>query len=166
MKKLLALLLAILTIGALCISCGGASYKNDVPVTTLIKDAINAVPLSSGYASGDSAYRDFKFKGISDITDQYSISYSKDGRNINFIGIFHAKSASDAGAAADICKTFLQNQKKAFEDALANYNPGEADKFDSAEVRSFGNYVVVVILAKSDANKVFSSVENNLKLDN
>lgn len=166
MKKLLALLLAILTIGALCISCGGASYKNDVPVTMLIKDAINAVPLSSGYASGDSAYRDFKFKGISDITDQYSISYSKDGRNINFIGIFHAKSASDAGAAADICKTFLQNQKKAFEDALANYNPGESDKFDSAEVRSFGSYVVVVILAKSDANKVFSSVENNLKLDN
>ena len=87
MKKLIALLLAILTLGALCMSCGGASYKNDVPVTTLMKDAIGAVPLSGGYAGGDSAYRDFKFKGISDITDQYSISYSKDGRNINFIGI-------------------------------------------------------------------------------
>ena len=165
MKKLVALLLAIVTLGAFCISCGGANYKNDVPVTALMEKATNTASLSSGYASGDSAYRDFKFKGISDITDQYSISYSKDGRNINFIGIFRAKSASDAGAAADICKTFLKNQKKAFEDALANYNPGEADKFDSAEVRTFGSYVVVVILTKSDAGKVFSSIESSLKID-
>ena len=165
MKKLIALLLAIITLGALCVSCAGASYKNDVPVATLMQKATDAVPLSEGYANGDAAYRDFKFKNISNITDQYSISYSKDGRNVNFIGIFHTKSAGDAGAAADICKTFLTNQKKAFEDALANYNPGESDKFNSAEVRTFGSYVVVVILTKSDASKVFSSIENNLKLD-
>ena len=112
MKKLVALLLAIVTLGALlCISCGGANYKNDVPVTALMAKAINTVPLSSGYAGGDGAYRDFKFKGISDITDQYSISYSKDGRNINFIGIFHAKSAESAKFSIHVLRLRWRSRK-------------------------------------------------------
>ena len=165
MKRIISLALALITLATCLVSCGGANYKDNVSVSTLKAKALAEIPLADGYSEGDSDYLDFKFKNAADHIDGYSLNYSTDGRNINFVGIFHAKSPSDAKSVSDICETFLKSQKKAFEDALANYNAGEADKFDSAAVKTFGNYVVVVILSKADSNKVLSAIENELKAE-
>ncbi len=161
MKKYLALIFAVLLALSLC-SCASKDFKNDVKVSYLTEKIKAALPLTNGYSEHDGDYLIYRFKDIEEHIDGYSIIYSTDTRRADLVAVFHAKSANDAKEAKEICEDFIEDQKALFSTLVEQYLPSEKDKLDGAEVRSFGNYLVVCVLNSSDKNTAFSAVENEL----
>ena len=84
--------------------------------------------------------------------------------------ILDATSAIKIGITGSYGKTSVKN---ALETYIANmtdrfmgsiqYTPEEYPKFENAEVRTFGIYVIYTILNEEDANNLFKQIENELK---
>ena len=162
MKKIFVCLILFSLIFTLA-SCANEEYRNDVKVSFLTEEIESALPLQPyGYSSHGGDYLLYRFVGIDKHIDGYSIIYSKNTSLVDLIAIFHAKSNSDTDEAEEICEDFIEDQKALFSSLVDQYKPEEKPKLEKAEVRTFGQYIVVCILDKDARAKAFSIIEAEL----
>ena len=146
-KKLLVLSSAILLLSIFA-GCGSkdAKVKNDVAVTD-VSAAVTAKLSDDALVSVDADYIKGMMKmDVSDY-DSYDVKINSKGVNIDEVGVFKAKDASQVATVEKAVKDYIQMRKDTW---MVEYMPEERPKLDSAEVKTLGNYVIYVILPDDD----------------
>ena len=161
MKKICTLLLAMfacLTLPA----CSRAGYADDLSCTEIL----NGAPLLEGsadaYRSYDEDYIEF-FIGDTSSFNDHIILYSQEQNDINEIGVFHAADQSAVADLSSAVEAYVDEIKSTQRAFIASYAPAETQKLDSAEVRSYGKYVIYAILSESDKTALFEHIDQRLK---
>ena len=151
MKRLTAMLLAVVMLAALC-ACGGPKAKEvDLGALEAELTASNAFSdILNKPADGVAA----RLYDIEDGAAKQVILYVGTGATAEEIFLAEAADASAADALKASCEERVADQKTMF----ANYAPGEVAKLDDAVLVTSGNYVILVVSA--DAAAVRSIVEN------
>ena len=156
-----SLILACLFILLVSVSCGGASYRDDV-TSKALSDAVN--PLLSGIDDldpADETYVSLQQKIPTDKCLDYAEMFQTSGVGIDEYGIFRVKEAADVQAVEAAVKAYIETAKDAF---IESYAPGERPKLDNATVKIFGeHYVVYAVLSDNDKSALFSKIEEMLK---
>ena len=144
-------------------SCSeGDLYRNDLPCAEILIAAEKQIPVDMGYEDIGVDHIKYNFDETA-LDDDHAFRYSKAAEDINEIGIFHAPDVSSRKELERLTKGYLETtleEKGAF---IASYAPRELEKLKKAEVRTFGNYVVYAILAETDRNVFFDTVEKMLE---
>ena len=145
MKKLTAMLLAVVMLAALC-ACGGGSGAKEVDLDALAaeltgSDAFSDIlnPPADGVAA--------RLYNIEDGATKQVILYVGTGATAEEIFLAEASDASAAAALKTACEERVSDQKTMF----ANYAPGEVAKLDDAVLVTSGNYVILVVAADAAA---------------
>ena len=161
MKKLTVVLL-LLSILISLIGCRQkGSYLDSVPCADLASNALEQIPLDLGYEAYDSEHVDYFFGN--QLYDDHALYYSVKSADINEVGIFHANDKKSAGELHDKISEYLKKELEENKAFIESYAPKEIKKLENAEVRSFGNYVVFVVLDEEDKALFFDTVEILLK---
>lgn len=145
MKKITAILLALVLALSLC-ACGGGSGGKDIDAEALagaLLDGGAFTDLLSRPADGVAA----RLYGYDEGDVSQVILYTGTGATAEEIFIAKAHDASGANAIKTLCETRASNQKLAFE----NYAPDEVTKLDSAVLAVSGNTVIFVVAADAAA---------------
>ena len=152
MKKLTAMILAVVMLAALC-ACGGGSKGAEVDLGALEAELTASDAFSdilNKPADGVAA----RLYDIEDGAVKQAILYVGTGATAEEIFLAEAADASAAATLKASCEERVSDQKTMF----ANYAPGEVAKLDDAVLVTSGNYVILVVAADSAA--VRSIVEN------
>ena len=99
----------------------------------------------------------------SDLFDSCSIIYSSSGDDLGEIGVLHAENEEKAQQLLEEALEHIEDEKEDKINFLRNYLPEEMSKFENAEARKYGNYVVFVFLDKNERDTVFNEIEDMLK---
>ncbi|MFB0920065.1 MAG: DUF4358 domain-containing protein [Oscillospiraceae bacterium] len=159
-KKHLSLI-SVLLILSLFVGCGAksAEIKNDVAVTD-ISAKVTSVLSDDALVSVDADYIKGSMKmDVSDY-DSYDVKINSKGVNIDEIGIFKAKDASQLVTVTKAVNDYIQMRKDTW---MVEYMPEERPKLDSSEVMILGNYVMYAILSDEDKHAAFKAFEKALK---
>ena len=151
MKKLTAIVLAVVMLAALC-ACGGKTAK-EVDLEALAAELIDAGAFSdilNQPADGVAA----RLYDIEDGAAKQVVLYVGTGATAEEIFLAEAADASAQEALKTACEERVADQKTMF----ANYAPGEVAKLDEAVFVTYGNYVIMVVAA--DAASARSIVDN------
>jgi len=152
MKKLTAMLLAVVMLAALC-ACGGGSGAKEVDLDALAAELTGSDVFSdilNQPADGVAA----RLYDIEDGAAKKVILYVGTGATAEEIFLAEASDASAAAGLKAACEERVSDQKTMF----ANYAPGEVAKLDDAILVTSGNYVILVVAA--DAAAARGIVEN------
>ena len=144
MKKLTALVLAVVMIAALC-ACGGSGAK-EIRLDALAEELVASDAFSdilSEPADGVAA----RLYDIADGAAKQVILYVGTGATAEEIFLAEASDAASAAALKAACEARVSDQKQVF----ANYAPGDVAKLDDAILVTSGNYVILVVAADASA---------------
>lgn len=158
MKKLSILLITVLLLTL--VSCGG-DYIDTVSSSELATAAIASVTTDGGTrVLDDDVILEFVEDEVPSYLRDYTVIKSKNGKNINEIGIFRVedRKASDMKKIVERYVSMLQSDYR-----NQPYFPEEVEKIDFATVKVYGNYVVYSFLNESDTEAFYTAIENNLK---
>ncbi len=158
MKKLSILLITVLLLTL--VSCGG-DYIDTVSSSELATAAIASVTTDGGTrVLDDDVILEFVEDEVPSYLRDYTVIKSKNGKNINEIGIFRVED----GKASDM-KKIVERYVSMLQSDYRNqpYFPEEVEKIDFATVKVYGNYVVYSFLNESDTEAFYTAIENNLK---
>lgn len=161
MKKVL--ISTIISLILILSSCNASnSYRDNVSCKNIaaeMLDEINSFGEVSSYSEDDVRL----LFGNTSLFDDFSVIYSTDANDINEIGIFHCKDDKSAKEFLTVAKGYINEQQENQRAFIASYAPREVPKLDSAEARSYGNYVIYAILNEEAKNEVFSEARELLK---
>ena len=145
MKKLTAMLLAIVMLAALC-ACGGGAQEKDVDLSALAAELVASDAFSdilNQPADGVAA----RLYDIEDGAAKQVILYVGTGATAEEIFLAEATDAAAASALKAACEARVADQTSVF----ANYAPGDVAKLDDAILVTSGNYVILVVAADAAA---------------
>ncbi len=155
MKKLLCLVLAALCL--LAVSCGGSSYRNDVPVSELVEAVSAVLPDAGNYVNPGDDY----VRGMMEIDpaafDSYFVGVS--GAYPDEYGIFKAPDMDSVKNVEETVKNYLKLRVDSW---MPEYMPEEYPKVAKASCEVVGQYVVYGILADNVKAGLFTAVKNAL----
>ena len=154
MKKLIILLLAILTL-FLLVSCKGEA-KTDTPVEVVIDtDAfLKKIEQPDLYVdtlgvTRESVISQVMFLSVNKI--ESSALFMGTGFTGEAYGYFKCTSEEDAAIIVEELKTFVEDQKGIY----ISYAPDAIPHFDSAIIKQKGSYIAYVVADKNiEANKI------------
>ena len=165
MKKLIAIALAILTMVSMLAACGSKDKKSSVDLSDVLSDINEEYGFSESTVQGLKILDSFEdidrnYNISEDDISQFAAERGSSRENKLEIVILEAKSADKVDAIADELRTTLQREQS---DARSYFieQPEIIAVFDNAVVKTSGNYVYMVINAKSD--EISSMIENKLK---
>lgn len=95
-----------------------------------------------------------------DYLRDFTVIKANDAKNINEIGIFRVESGK-ADDMRSLVTVYVENLKKQY--SSMQYFPEEAEKYELATVKVFGNYVVYSFLNESDTEAFYDAVENAIR---
>ena len=163
MKKILCLLLALLTLALPLTACSKqyAEFADDVSVKDLMDEIkSNLTGTLPEYSVADKGYLDDYF-AIPDYVTDHAIHFSTAGNDLDEIGVFHV-TEGNAEDLAEKLEVYLKNSYEQNKDWYDSYMPEETPKLRDAEVKVFGNYVVYAILSDADCTAAFDAAEQAL----
>lgn len=158
MKKINLAIAIILTCAIMLASC--ASYIDTVSTAELA-----AIGEASFVTEGGTKILDEDF--LLELSDEsipylrdFTVIKANDAKNINEIGIFRVESGKTDDMEA-LVSAYVENLKKQY--SSMQYFPEEAEKYESATLKVFGNYVVYSFLNESDTDAFYSATENAIR---
>ena len=162
--RFLCIFLSFISI-VFCVSCSNGNEGISVSVTELSEAISSAAPLDEGYYSASDSYCKYYFKDenggtlLGNIvgTENWTVQKSKSQSSENEFGIFITDKKS-VSTVKLVCEKYIETRRKAYMDAKAAYSPEEYEKFRDAEVFVTENYVIYLIMKKSDVNAAKASV--------
>lgn len=161
MKKILCLLLALLTL-ALPLTACSKSYADDLSAEELsdaiMIDLINAAPQ---YSIADEGYLD-DYLTLPDYVTDHMIHFSTAGNDLDEFGVFHVTEGNAQDLETEL-EDYLEEAYEQNKDWYDSYMPEETPKLRDAQVKVFGNYVVYAILSEEDCKTAFDAVEKALR---
>ncbi len=143
-------------------SCAQKSYREDISCADLADKAAEAAAEAGKYAKYDADFLKYNFADT-DIPADYAIAYTVETNNINEIGVFRAPDKNSVTQLKTLVVSYLdtlRSEKTAF---IASYAPEEVPKLADAQVQTYGNYVVYLILDKEDRDKAFAKIVEMLE---
>ena len=143
-------------------SCGERrEYRDDISCGELVDKATGQIPVDMGYKALGGEHIEYNFSGT-ELDDDHAFSASVASEDINEVGIFHAPDSKSVATLKALAEEYLKNYREEKESFIASYAPKDTPKLKSAEVRSYGNYVVYAILSADDKAIFFDTVEKLL----
>lgn len=138
------------------VGCGGSetAYRDDI-ATDDIATAVDAVISAENLIAMDEAYLDNAMQVDPSHFDDFTVKINSTGINIDEYGIFHA--ADDE--AAEAIEAYLDMR---VENWMVEYMPEEFPKLESAEVVTYGEYVMYAILSDDNRTAAFAELEAEL----
>ena len=137
-------------------------YRDDVSCIKIaenISEHINAV---DGYSAYGEEQIDFFFEAT-ELPDDYALLYSTQIDDINEIGVFHCADKDSAQALSQIVSSYVEGQQTGQKSFISSYAPKEVPKLENAQVRTYGNYVIYLILNSNDQLEAWETVEKMLQ---
>ncbi len=159
-KRISALLLTLLCL--FFTSCATKEYTDSLPCDSVANKLTSKISGSEEYSAYTKSDIEYLF-GKSSLFEDCAFLYSKSADDIGEVGVFRAESeekAKEIFTEAEKYITDSQKEKRAF---VENYLPDELDKLESAEVRRFGNYVILLFTDGDEKENLFDSAEELLK---
>lgn len=156
MKKILSILLAVLSMFAVFCSCGkdGGKTPETKAVADAIKQSTEFVELVE--LTNDNITR--RYFGIElDEIVEYSALVCSNGANADEIAVFKMKEKDDIEDMLEI----VRERKQELYDSFVDYVPEEIGKIEKAVIGSNGNYVYFIVCddiatAKAAAEECFN----------
>ena len=161
MKKVKIILLS-LCVTVIFTSCARSEYTDEKRCEDICKIMTDSLDDSQKYYEFDKNHIELYFDDTDEYDDHYAI-YSADTNDINEIGVFHAPDSNSADDLAESCREYIENMQENSRSFIASYAPEELSKFDAAEVRKFGNYVIYTVLPEDKAETIFEHIKGELK---
>ena len=161
MKKILSGLLVL----AVCVfglaSCGGGEveYTDALSAAELAGMVNPALRNASDMSEVDDFYVETSMGIDLSKAAQYLVFIQVGGDELDETGIFKAEEESGTDALKAEIEAYLKNKVDTYD---TRYYASELPKFEKAEVRVFGKYVVYAALADSDRDAYFTEVETAL----
>ncbi|MBQ8140829.1 MAG: DUF4358 domain-containing protein [Clostridia bacterium] len=153
----------ILALSLLLCSCAKkAEYADGVSCEDIAAYLSKTELDDDEYAEYDREYFEYFFPDAK-VPEDFKIIYSTDTGDIDEIGIFHTNSEAEANELSSATEAYIEEMRETQRAFIASYAPEELPKLDSAEVRTFGNYVVYAITDEDDKADIFLAVDNTLK---
>lgn len=156
-NRIIALILALIsifTVAALT-SCGASGYRDDVKVSE-IRDVIDAHFEEKAFATMANDYIvNMMDIPLSDLADK-AVRVRASGANIDEYGIFKASSEADVAALETKVKEYIIFRLETW---MPEYMPEEYPKLEAATVKTFGQYVVYLILDADIKDAAFADIE-------
>jgi hypothetical protein len=159
MKRYVCQALIFILIISFFVSCSSEASGTKATVDELATLISSSVSLDEGYYSASESYCKYYFKDkdgrslLGEIIgeENWTVQKSKSQSSENEFGIFIAndKNISDVKNA---CENYIETRKKSYLESKASYSPDEYEKFRDAEVFVSENYVIYLIMKKSDIN--------------
>lgn len=163
MKRFLAGFFCIVTLLSCCFFSSCAQKRYSEALTCLdISTALKGKILTEEYAEYSESDARYVFDG-GKLFDSCSIIYSTASDDLGEIGILHAPNEDSAKTLLNFANQHIQDEKEMKSEFLKNYLPEEISKFENAEARRYGNYVVYAFLPPESRNEVFDYVEKILR---
>lgn len=160
MKIKLALILSTVMLLGLMTACGGASYRDDVPVSQLETAIEAAIGGGDTMIQATDTYMTTSMKLEASSYEEACVKMDSQGVNIDEYGVFKA---ADEGSAKEL-KTLLDAYLQFRLDSWApEYMPDQLPKLQNAEVIVKGSYVMYTILSEEARTAAEEAVENALK---
>ena len=155
-----ALILSLLCL-LLC-SCAMRSYSDSLNSSELAKQLTGEISGLEDYAEYSEDELEYLL-GLSAQGCDLCVIYSKDTDDQGEIGIIRAPSEKNAEEVLREAQAYLERTKSERRAFVESYLPSELSKFNSAEARRFGSYVIYTILESERAVLVFDKAEEALK---
>lgn len=143
MKKLLSVVLVVLSMAAMLCACGKTEGKT--PATA---DVARAVKESTSFAelielNNDNIGR--RYYGIDlDSIEEYCVMVCSSGARADEIAVFKMKEQDDVEDMLEI----IRERKQELYDSFVDYVPEEIGKIENATIGSNGNYVYLIVCDK------------------
>lgn len=167
----LALILCLCSLSALTACTKKEAYRNDITAQYALTTLVASFPSGNGHIAVDSDFINASafgedYRKLIDACEDWSIMIADDqNKNIDQIGVFHVRDASDVKTCRKIIEEYVESQKLYLSDLLDSYNPGEKPKLDNAKVTVCGNYILYTILTSDDTKSVQKAFEDLLKAE-
>ena len=155
MKKIVFLIFVCVILTA-CQS--NANVNNTVQISDI--EDIFSENLSSdiGYCDVSIYYRDNYFSDIINI-EECKIYTSNDSTNFDEFGIFRFADENSARKARGMIKQYLNDSRNEFENGII-YNIQEYPKFQNADVKLYGKYLIYTILSPEKTEKIYTEIKS------
>lgn len=158
MKKIILATALIILSAILLASC--SSYIDTVSASELAKIGESSFTTDGGTKVLDDDFiLELSDESISYLRD-FTVIKANDAKNINEIGIFRVEDGK-ASDMKDLVSAYVENLKKQY--SSMQYFPEEAEKYETATVKIFGNYVIYSFLNESDTEAFYDAVENAIR---
>ena len=144
--------------GIILTSCQNNAHVSNSVVTSDIEDIFyQNLNSDIGYCDVSEYYRDNYFSDVLNI-EECKIYTSNDSTNFDEFGIFRFTNEGDARRASDTIKNYLNNSKYEFENGII-YNIQEYPKFQNADVKIYGKYLIYTILLPEKSEKIYDEID-------
>lgn len=152
--RFLAFAFSLLLLLPLLVGCG-RSYTDQTlaSLTAAVFDANENLPRLSEYSPANDEYLDMKFDIAAN--PEKDVLYLSNNANINDqIGIFKRDTAADAQKFADELEPLFKEYVDELTQIAKLYSQDEIKKLEGAQIRVYGQYVLLTILDKSQTRAV------------
>ncbi len=157
-RRILALLLATLMLGALLCACGAAAKE---PELSAIVEAVDAaVDEDNSLVAVDEAYVAGLLQMDVSAYADWCVKINAYGANVDEYGVFKGSDAAQAKEIQQEVESYLQRRVDTW---MEEYMPEEKPKVTSAEIVTQGNYVFYAILSEEDKDAAFAAFEDCFK---
>ncbi len=153
MKKLSLLWLLSLMLLVSCVSTQ-VGVRDDVPLADLAAVADEALANPALTAMEDNYLKSMQLD--TDLFEGYVVKLATQGTTIDEYGIFLAPDVESAPEVSTAIEDYLQFRLDIW---MPEYLPEEFPKLESAQVATYGRYVVYGILSEVDQEALFAAVE-------
>ena len=161
MQKKINFTALILVFAVLFSSCAKKNYRDDISCAELADNAAKAAEDAGEYAKYDADFLKYNFADTN-IPRDFAIAYTVETNNINEIGVFRAPDKNSVTQLKALVISYLDTMRSEKTAFIASYAPEEVPKLSDAEVKTFGKYVVYLILDKEDRDRAFAKIEEML----
>lgn len=160
-KKIIAIILVLVMVVALCACTGSSKVRDDVSIDTLSSEILLSLGKDDeSFKAMDKDYMHGYMMLDVDNYDGFVVYKNALGANIDELGIFKAKDSAQAKEIKTAVEKYLDRMRDGWMD---EYMPLEKPKLTSAKVKLVGNYVMYSILSEEDVITANQTLENALK---
>ncbi len=152
------ILLAVFVL--ILVSCGSVSYRSDVSVQDIAKEAEKGMSHADNLAKASADFLSFFLNVDPSLCDGFTVKNPTGSVSIDEYGIFKAKDAQSAEKISAALSSYLQSRIDTWD---TRYDQSEKSKVENAETKTFGVYVCYAILSDAERNAFFGCVEGMLK---
>lgn len=155
MKKLFFILISVCLVFSSCRSVETINY--DTEIADIEKVFYKNLNSDIGYCDVSEYYISNYFLDIKDI-EEYKIYTSNDSTNFDEFGIFKFTTEKAARKYTNTVKNYLNKSANEFQNGII-YNINEYPKFQNADVKVFGKYLVYTILLPEKSEEIFKEIK-------
>ena len=163
MKRIFFIFLTLTVVSYLLVSCKKElAYRNDVSCKLLATEIYDEADLTADFSEYNQEERSFLFRDVT-LYDDCSVIYSTESIDISEIGVFHCPDDMSAEKLYEEISKYVTEQQDYQKAFIASYAPYELTKLEDATTRRYGNYVIYMILERSDQYDAWNEIEEMLK---